>query len=559
MLTTKLTPDGPQDLNSLYLGRVGETLARQICFDCAGYVADYGSGVAELVAMTPEGTKYAPANVSQSGSAVTWTISEADVGTAGRGRAELSWLVDGTVAKSRVYTTIIRSSLTGTGSEEAPDVYKDWVDKITRVGTQAGIDAQSAAASAEAAADSSEGAAGSAAGAGESAAEAEESAQSAEDAAGMATEQANRAKALVDGAVDTIQQATAEGVTEVEASGDAQSQRLATQGAAIVTEATAQANRATEQAGRAMTQADAAAGSATEAGQSAEAAQQAQEAAEEAQGKAETAATAAGESAAVAGEAVLGAYVCKTAEGAMVSFDDGAENVPLKSCVVRIEPVQEGTGDPSPDNVRPIKGWTGCTLTVSPDPESEEGTVHSIPFPAEAGKVYGGTLDTAKGVLTLDRYGYVYDGSEIFYKSNTAKNAFFNFLSDTRCPAKWPQMRVKADSFCNIFETVASAPYYKIHYGTLFVDTGHNFSCDPAVFGTTVESFQQKLSELYEAGTPLTVVSQLAQPLVFSLTAQEITTLLGANTIWADCGDVSVEYRADPTILYNKIMDALQG
>lgn len=35
---------------------------------------------------------------------------------------------------------------------------------------------------------------------------------------------------------------------------------------------------------------------------------------------------------------------------------------PLKSCVVTINPVQEGSGDPSPDNVRPISGWTACNV-----------------------------------------------------------------------------------------------------------------------------------------------------------------------------------------------------
>ena len=35
----------------------------------------------------------------------------------------------------------------------------------------------------------------------------------------------------------------------------------------------------------------------------------------------------------------------------------------LKSCVVSIEPIQSGSGDPSPDNVRPISGWTEAHLT----------------------------------------------------------------------------------------------------------------------------------------------------------------------------------------------------
>ena len=35
----------------------------------------------------------------------------------------------------------------------------------------------------------------------------------------------------------------------------------------------------------------------------------------------------------------------------------------LKDCKIYFEPVQEGSGDPSPDNVRPISGWDGVTIT----------------------------------------------------------------------------------------------------------------------------------------------------------------------------------------------------
>lgn len=34
----------------------------------------------------------------------------------------------------------------------------------------------------------------------------------------------------------------------------------------------------------------------------------------------------------------------------------------LKDCKIYFEPIQEGTGDPSPDNVRPISGWDGVTI-----------------------------------------------------------------------------------------------------------------------------------------------------------------------------------------------------
>lgn len=51
------------------------------------------------------------------------------------------------------------------------------------------------------------------------------------------------------------------------------------------------------------------------------------------------------------------------AVGAIASFSDGADDMPIKSCVVSIEPIQEGEGDPSPENVRPISGRTGLSVT----------------------------------------------------------------------------------------------------------------------------------------------------------------------------------------------------
>lgn len=56
-------------------------------------------------------------------------------------------------------------------------------------------------------------------------------------------------------------------------------------------------------------------------------------------------------------------YPTDTASGSIASFSDGADDIPLKSCIVQVEPVQEGSGDPSPENERPISGFTGCEVT----------------------------------------------------------------------------------------------------------------------------------------------------------------------------------------------------
>ena len=56
-------------------------------------------------------------------------------------------------------------------------------------------------------------------------------------------------------------------------------------------------------------------------------------------------------------------YPTDTASGAIANFPDGADNIPVKSLTIAIEPVQSGSGDPSPDNVRPISGWTEAKVT----------------------------------------------------------------------------------------------------------------------------------------------------------------------------------------------------
>lgn len=51
-------------------------------------------------------------------------------------------------------------------------------------------------------------------------------------------------------------------------------------------------------------------------------------------------------------------HVEKLAAASLQNFNTNMV-APLKECKVYFEPVQEGSGDPSPDNVRTINGWTG--------------------------------------------------------------------------------------------------------------------------------------------------------------------------------------------------------
>ena len=55
-------------------------------------------------------------------------------------------------------------------------------------------------------------------------------------------------------------------------------------------------------------------------------------------------------------DSVLDLLIAESASGNPVVISDGAKNVPVKSLVAEIVPIQSGSGDPAPDNVRPITG-----------------------------------------------------------------------------------------------------------------------------------------------------------------------------------------------------------
>ena len=101
---------------------------------------------------------------------------------------------------------------------------------------------------------------------------------------------------------------------------------------------------------------------------SAQAAQTAQAGAETAQAAAAGSATAAAQSAAQAASSAVEAsagLIYEDVSGNLVSFPDGANGARIKAFILGIEPVQAGSGDPSPDNVRPITGRTGASVRVS--------------------------------------------------------------------------------------------------------------------------------------------------------------------------------------------------
>lgn len=334
--------------------------------------------------------------------------------------------------------------------------------------------------------------------------------------------------------------------------------------------------------------------------------------------------------------------IINSASGSIASFKDGADNLPLKSCAVNIEPIQEGEGNPSSENVRPISGRTGlnvvrsgknlfnpnssdnlwvgsnnalvhsssaksvtipakaeqvltasmsnprtssnllilaffdiggniisrrlvgtgekvltatapantasvlCSLytyseagnvqlelgSTATDYEPYKGSTYSVNWETEAGTVYAGTLDVLTGKLTVDRAFAMFDGNaDESWSWTTATNR----ASISLPLASAPDVRNPVSN-CNMGTYLASGHAV----GGVFITNNKKLWYYPPTTVNDLESYRIWLSE-----NNLQIVYELANPVEYQLSENEVRTLLGENNIWSDGGDISVEYPAD--------------
>lgn len=217
--------------------------------------------------------------------------------------------------------------------------------------------------------------------------------------------------------------------------------------------------------------------------------------------------------------------------GSIVTFDSAYNKVPIKSLICSIEPIQEGTGNPSPDNVRPISGRTGLTVSHSGTDTSDPATI-SVSWETEAGTVYGGTLDVVSGKLVVNRAIFTESGSSNILSSQA--NRFYIAKDDALIISainQTTEASVISDRF--ISTTWAGLP-------------NNNWKCSPvwgagvafvAVDITTAQGWKD-----YFTQHPTQFSYKLETPTEIQLTPQEVKTLLGENNIWCNSGDISIDY-----------------
>lgn len=214
----------------------------------------------------------------------------------------------------------------------------------------------------------------------------------------------------------------------------------------------------------------------------------------------------------------------KSASGAVATFSDG-EDLPLNSLNVNIEPVQSGSGDPSPSNIRPISGWDAVEV------HNGNTVVTTISL---GQTVYGGTLNPLTGVLTVDR-AIVDLGTLTWTYDPTIPRFYTTGLQSKTSPVNNSEAM---DGLSTLYKVVSFNDLYvqRKENGSIAVSNNKIVSIINTAY-TDAQSFKTAM-------VGQTLVYPLATPYEIQLTPHQIRSLYGNNTIFADTGNASLEYWA---------------
>ena len=202
------------------------------------------------------------------------------------------------------------------------------------------------------------------------------------------------------------------------------------------------------------------------------------------------------------------------------------------------------SGGTSSDNVGHVQLEAGSVATAY---EPYQGDTYTVDWEDDAGTVYGGILDLVAGTLTVDR-AMVDMGTLTWDYNSTGDSSSGNipYFYNTR-------INGMKDALANCdFEM-----FKFINYGRYAMREDDPVAChvnstNPGI-GVRWDAVTS-LTDFVSAVTGSKFVYELATPVVYTLDSVTLTLLRGANVLWADCGDMSVDYRQDVATLLEQLL-----
>ena len=178
--------------------------------------------------------------------------------------------------------------------------------------------------------------------------------------------------------------------------------------------------------------------------------------------------------------------------------------------------------------------------------------------------VYSGTLDVLRGTLTVSHKLVTLTGQEANWTKYGADTMYISASSGLLGDAEKSQTGTgnSITGSCSICPSEAAGYIYRGYVEKVSQSGGVQFNNIQARWGLatgfTAADWKARLQELSAAGTPVQILYKLAAPCMYRLTPQLVSGLGGQNHIWADCGEVTVEYGAFLQALQQEI-EAMRG
>lgn len=235
-------------------------------------------------------------------------------------------------------------------------------------------------------------------------------------------------------------------------------------------------------------------------------------------------------------------YNGTTLSGSTVSFT-ASSRMPIQQLVVRIDASQEGSGNPSPTNIRQFSGFDSASVVISPTLDAGDGNTIVYPFAAGAGTVYGGILTVysdGTGELVVDRKLFTVTKAKLDSESD------HGYYSDNGAFVR----------NLNLYENITQVKYYRtetqglapcnasreVHVNNRGISNSRLYTSFLGPW-TSYNEFYNAVVSLENNGTPMSYVAKLHENYTYQLSPlQVIQTLVGSNNIWANTGDISITY-----------------
>ena len=211
------------------------------------------------------------------------------------------------------------------------------------------------------------------------------------------------------------------------------------------------------------------------------------------------------------------------------------------------EPVQEGSGTPTPENIRPIKGRDSVTVE-----RKEDGLTRHLTF---SSTINGGEVDAVSGEVA-ETWGLVtLDGAEKWTVSGKLlDNKTDWYYVSSKIPNAVNAAPQKNNEICSHY------PHADVANTNTVQGCAIVWGCIRVRWGDTIpddtDAWKTYLAAQYAAGTPVQIAYKLAKPVSFTATgAQPIPALSGTNTLLTDADSVSVSGRADLIHIIRKMQE----